>query len=230
MPHLPHELVFLIVVIAVPVLVWIAKRDARAAAAARHGLLDGGLKALDTSRLSIEPSGFPKIEGTSKGRAFRVALIPDTLTFRRLPQLWLDVTLRRDLPTVRDSIAILIRPSGADYFSLTDRLPDNLMPPADFPDSCLIKGQGPGARALLNRIAPCAARLLQDIKIKEIVVSPRGIRVVRQFAQGHRGSHLILRQSVFEGAHLQAGELEDMIGAAMQIENTLTELNLVSAA
>jgi hypothetical protein len=210
--------------------VWIALRDARAAAAARHCLLDSGLNVLDAPRLSIEPSGFPKIEGTLKGRAFRVALIPDTLTFRRLPQLWLDVTLRRNLPAVRDSIAILIRPSGNDYYSLTDRLRDYLTPPAGFPDSCLIKGQGPGAPALLNRLAPCAARLLQDSKIKEIDVSPRGIRIVRQFAQGSRGSHLILRQSVFEGALLQADELEAMIDAATQIENTLTELSLVSAA
>jgi len=230
MPQVPPEFVYLIIATAIPLLVWMALRDARAAAAARHCLLDTGLNILEAPKLSIEPSGFPKIEGTAEGRAFRVALIPDTLTFRRLPQLWLDVTLRRDLPGIRDSVAILVRPSGGDYYSMTDRLRDYLLPPAGFPDSCLVKGQGPGARALLNRIAPCAARLLLDSKIKEIDVSPRGIRVIRQFAQGARGSHLILRQSVFEGALLQADELEDMINAALQVENTLTELNLVSAA
>jgi hypothetical protein len=230
MPQLPTELMYLIVATAIPLLVWMALRDARAAAAVRHRLLDTGLSILEAPRLSIQPSGFPKIEGTLEGRSFRVALIPDTLTFRRLPQLWLDVTLRRELPAVHDSIAILVRPTGADYYSLTDRLRDYFLPPAGFPDSCLVKGQGPGARALLNRIAPCAVRLLHDPKIKEIAVSPRGIRVVRQFAQGNRGSHLILRQSVFEGALLQADELDDMIGAVIQIENALTELNLVSAA
>jgi hypothetical protein len=230
MPQVPHELVYLFVATAIPLMVWMALRDARAAAAVRHCLLDTGLNILEAPKFSIQPSGFPKIEGTLHGRSFRVALIPDTLTFRRLPQLWLDVTLKRDLPAVHDRIAILVRPSGADYYSLTDHLRDYLLPPAGFPDSCLVKGQGAGAQALLKRIAPCAVRLLQDSKIKEIDVSPRGIRILRQFAQGNRGSHLILRQSVFDGALLQADELEDMINAVLQIENTLTELNLVSAA
>jgi hypothetical protein len=208
----------------------LARREAKTAAATRHSILDAGLNVFDTGDISLEPSGFPKIEGKLKGHAYRVALIPDTLTIRRLPQLWLDVTLKRDMPAVRGSVAILVRPSGADYYSLTDRLRDQLQPPWNFPENCLIKGQGPASQLTLDRIAPEVALLLRDPKIKEVAVSARGVRVVRQFAQGNRGHHLILRQSVFEGAGFEAGELESVIRAITRIESTLLVSNLVSAA
>ena len=226
---MPYTLAFLGVA-GIAALAWLAQHEARAAAATRHSMLDAGLDVFDTGNISIEPSGFPKIEGKLKGRTYRVALIPDTLTFRRLPQLWLDVTLKRDMPAVRGSVAILVRPSGADYYSLTDRLRDQLQPPWNFPENCLIKGQGAASQLTLDRIAPEVATLLRDPKIKEVVVSPRGVRIVRQFAQGSRGHHLILRQSVFEGAGFEAGELESVIHAIARIENALLASNLVSAA
>jgi hypothetical protein len=226
---MPFTLAFLGVA-GITALAWLAQREARAAASTRHSILDAGLNIFDTGNLSIEPSGFPKIEGKLKGRAYRVALIPDTLTIRRLPQLWLDVTLKRDMPSIRGSVAILIRPSGADYYSLTDRLRDQLRLPRNFPENCLIKGQGAASQTTLDLIAPEVATLLRDPKIKEVAVSPRGVRIVRQFAQGNRGHHLILRQSVFEGAGFEAGELESVIHAITRIENALLVSNLVSAA
>lgn len=82
----------------------------------------------------------------------------------------------------------------------------------------------------LDRITPDLVALLRDPKIKEVVISPRGVRIVRQFAQGSRGQHLILRQSVFEGAGFEAGELENVLHAIARIETALRDLNLVSAA
>jgi hypothetical protein len=208
----------------------LARREAQVAAATRHSILNPALDVLDAPKLSIQACGFPKVEGRSKGRPFHVSLIPDTLTFRRLPQLWLDVTLKRELPSLRGSIAVLVRPSGADYYSLTERLDDRMEQPVGFPEACLIKGQGPGAQQILKRIAPYAAGLLADPKIKELAITPHGVRIVRQLSQGNRGSHLILRQSVFEGATLEPAELKSLMHAVTKIENMLVQPYLVSAA
>jgi len=226
---MPLMLAFL-AIIGIAAVAMLARHESRLASAARHSILDPALNAFDAGNLSIEPSDFPKIEGTLRGRAYRVALVPDTLTFRRLPQLWLEVTLKRDLPLLRGSVAILVRPSGADYYSLTDRLRDQLQPPADFPEACLIKGQGAASRQTLDLIASDVATLLRDPKVKEVVVSPRGVRIVRQLAQGSRGNHLILRQSVFENAGLEAHELKAVINEISRIESAVLDLNLVTAA
>ncbi|MBS0239185.1 MAG: hypothetical protein JSR89_12245 [Proteobacteria bacterium] len=219
----------LLLTTTVSILVLFGRREARVAAAARHSILEPSLNVLDTPKVEIDACGFPKMEGKFRGRSFRVALIPDTLTFRRLPQLWLDVTLKRKLP-VDGSVAILVRQSGADYFSLTDHFNERLAPPANFPYVCLIKGEGPGARQVLDRIAPYVASLLRDPHFKEIAVTPRGIRIMRQLAEGKRGEHLILRQIVFEGARLDPEGLEDVIAAVVEIENLLLNVKLVSAA
>lgn len=224
------SLAFLLMVAALIAITMLAMRDARAATVARNSILNPALGVLDKPELSFDASGFPKIDGLLEGRAFRVALIPDTLTIRRLPQLWLAVTLKRSLPSVRGSVAILIRPSGSDYYSLTERMSEQLPLPDGFPQECLIKGEGAGAPQTLDRIAPYAAVLLSDPKIKELVVSNRGVRIVRQAAEGKRGEHLLLRQSVFEGARLEAQELRTVVDAITRIENALLESDLVSAA
>ncbi|AGK58822.1 hypothetical protein HYPDE_35753 [Hyphomicrobium denitrificans 1NES1] len=228
-PFMPLMLAALLLVASVSILVFFGRHEARVAAAARHRILDPSLNVLEAAKVEIDACDFPKMEGKFRGRSFRVALVPDTLTFRRLPQLWLDVTLKRSLP-VDGSVAILVRQSGADYFSLTDHLNERLAPPENFPDVCLIKGDGPGARHILDRIAPYVASLLRDPHFKEIAITPRGIRIMRQLAEGKRGDHLILRQIVFEGARLNPEELEDVIAAVLEIETLLLNVKLVSAA
>ncbi|WP_290994825.1 hypothetical protein [Hyphomicrobium sp.] len=226
---MPLTLAALLLAAAVSILILFGRREARVAAATRHSMLDPSLKVLDTPKVEIDACGFPKMDGKFRGRSFRVALIPDTLTFRRLPQLWLAVTLKRKLP-VDGSVAILVRQSGADYFSLTDHFNERLAAPEIFPKVCFIKGDGPGARHILDRIAPYVASLLRDPHFKEIAVTPRGIRIMRQLAQGKRGDHLILRQIVFEGARLDPEGLEDVIAAVLEIEDLLLNVKLVSAA
>jgi hypothetical protein len=72
--------------------------------------------------------------------------------------------------------------------------------------------------------------LLRDPKFKEIAITPRGIRIMRQLSEGKRGDHLILRQIVFEGARLEPDELEPIIQSVMKIESDLLNVGLVSAA
>lgn len=226
---MPLTLAGLILVAAIAIMAWIARREARTAAAYRHSLLDSASHVLDDARIEVDVCDFPKMDGRVNGRSFRVSLVPDTLTFRRLPQLWLDVTLKRNLP-IDGRLAILVRQSGADYFSLTDHLNVRLDAPADFPEACLIKGDGPGARHILERIAPYLATLLRDPYFKEIAITPRGIRIMRQLAEGKRGDHLILRQIVFENARLNPDDLEDVIAAALELESLVLNVKLVSAA
>lgn len=210
-------------------LILFGRREARIAAAARRAILDPSENVLDAAKVELNSCGFPKMDGTFRGRSFRVALVPDTLTFRRLPQLWLDVTMKRSLP-IDGRVAILVRPTSADYFSMTEHFDERLERPADFPEMCLIKGDGPDAHHILERISPYVGSLLRDPYVKEIVVTPRGIRIMRQLAEGKRGDHLILRQIVFENARLYPEDLEDILAAVLEVENRLLNVKLVSAA
>jgi hypothetical protein len=187
----------------------VGMRDSRAAKAARRSVLDGCGEALDRAQLTHADDHFPRLAGYHRGSEVRVDLLCDTMTIRRLPQLWMSTTLldRNDgLP----SLAILVRPAGTEFYSLTSRFEQRLETPAGFPDEVLIRGDA-GADRLLVHLAPTLAKALADPRIKEIAITPRGLRIIRQAGEGKRGDHLLLRQSVFENASVPRQDLATVL-------------------
>lgn len=183
---------------------YIAVRDHRAAMAARRGLLDECAAVLDRSELTHGADGFPQLSGSHRGRGVKVDLVLDTLTMRRLPQLWLSTTLLDRNPGL-PGLSILVRHCGTEFYSLSSRFEYRLDTPADFPAEVLIRGDEE-AEPLLAELAPVLSGILQDPRVKEIAITERGMRIVRQGAEGKRGDHLLLRQSVFEKAQIARDE------------------------
>ena len=110
---------------SIAAIAYVGYREQRAARSARSCLLDDCAGALHRAHLSHAADGFPRLEGSHQGRAVRVDLLLDTMTVRRLPQLWLSATLlghNAGLP----GLAILVRPAGTEFYSLTSRFPHRL--------------------------------------------------------------------------------------------------------
>jgi hypothetical protein len=188
----------------------LALRESRKLRASRSAMLDLVKDQFTSPKLSIDGAGFPSLEGVLDGRQIRLELIPDTMTIRRLPQLWLSLTDVFDLPVTGRGVSILVRPSGADYYSLTERMNSRLDVPPGFPWECLVKGESAQSSQTLDRVAKTAVKLLADPRVKEIAITSRGVRIVRQLAEGKRGDHLLLRQSVFTGAEVTARDISEL--------------------
>lgn len=191
-------------------LVVLGVRDHRRLRASRHGLLEQCTGIIDGAVTSHAGDGFPRLEGYRRGRPVRVDLIPDTMTIRRLPQLWLSVTLMSPLP-VRSGFAILVRPSGNDFYSLTESLRDQLDPPPGLPWEILIRGADHRAKPLLDRLGSTLGSILSDPRVKEVAVTDKGVRLVRQAAEGRRGEHLLLRQAIFDDAVVSGADLAGIL-------------------
>lgn len=192
------SLVLLLAAGSIAAVLFIGMRDHHAAKAARRALLDGCVEVLDTPELSHAADGFPRLSGRHRGRFVLLDLICDTMTVRRLPQLWLSTTLiapNAGLP----HLGILVRPAGTEFYSLTAHFEHRLEAPHAFPAEVLIRGDA-GAERLLAALTETLIDVLADARIKEIVITDRGLRIVRQAGEGKRGEHLLLRQSVFEDA------------------------------
>ncbi|MDQ0473488.1 hypothetical protein [Labrys wisconsinensis] len=201
-------------------LAWLARREHRAVAAARAALLDDCRAVLDTARLTLAPDGFPRLDGTIGSRAVRLELIPDSLTLRRLPQLWLAVTIStRRVP--RPAFALLTRATGAEFFAATHRLALRLDPPAGLPAEILARGAARRAQALLDRAGAPLRALFADPRIKEVAALPGALRVVRQAAEGRRGDYLLLRQCVFGDTPVAAATLLALHDALVGLEDAL---------
>jgi len=203
------SLTLLIATAGVAVVTAIAMRDHHAAVNARRSLLDDCSDALDRSLLTNGADGFPQLSGSHRGRGVHIELLLDTMTIRRLPQLWLSTTLLDRSPGM-PGLAILVRPSGTEFYSLTSHFPCRFDAPPGFPEEVLIRGDE-GAGRLLGELAATLADILKDQRVKEIAITERGLRIVRQSAEGKRGEHLLLRQSVFEDARVKRTDVTRLL-------------------
>lgn len=181
-------------------------REHRKLRSARRGLLANCESVLAGAHIIHGGDEFPKMTGRRGRDAVDVALIPDTMTIRRLPQLWLSVTVKTPVPA-DSGFAVLVRPSGNDFFSLTHTLETRLEPPPVLPWEVSIRGEDERAGILLERLAPVLSSVLADPRVKEIAITRNGCRIVRQAAEGRRGEHLLLRQAMFDNAEVSKAQL-----------------------
>lgn len=188
----------LFVVTGLGLLYAMARRDHRMEAERRARLLDRVASRLPQASTTIRPDGFPALVGRlADGRAVTVELIPDTLVYRRLPELWLIVTIEEADSLGGPSIGGLSRPTGAEFYALVPTLPRLLQMPEGVETSLLLRCSNDFAGPAAERLGMAVIRLFDDRAIKEIVSTPRFTRIVRQAAEGDRGTHLLLRQIRF---------------------------------
>jgi hypothetical protein len=195
-------LALLAAAIGLGVILALSARERARARQARAGIFQDCLGLLDEAAVTIGEDGFPRLHGRIAGRRVRIDAIPDTLTLRRLPQLWLSVTLEGRIDG-RAAFGLLLRSTGAEPYALTHRLDRRLAWPDGLPAEGLCRGAGAGAKALVERGRPAVAALLADPRVKEVAATPRGVRAVLRLAEGQRGAHLILRQAEFGAPRLQ---------------------------
>jgi hypothetical protein len=207
---------------AVPlaVLSWIGVRDHRARQASRRALLDDCTRLFDRYALTHEGDSFPRLSGRIGAQNVDVRLISDTMTIRRLPQLWLQITVLERLEGVT-GLAILVRPSGYEFYSLTSEFHHVIEPPAAFPHELIVRGKDARSELLFEKLAPAAAAILSDPKVKEIALTSDGFRIVRQASEGKRGDYLLLRQAVFDEATVSAAALDAALGEIEALRRSL---------
>ena len=201
----------------------LARREHRAVLSQRRRLLDETAKLFGDARVVVKADQFPMLVARlDRHREVNIELIADTMVFRRLPQLWLIVTLRNTDALQRPVIGALARPTGAEYYSLVHDLPEWMMPP-QMDTSLLMRGDGRATLAQVERVSALFTRLFADPTLKEAVVSPRGTRLIRQAAQGERSMHLLLRQTRFLLASISPDLVRTAISEAEALGAALTE-------
>ena len=200
-----------------------AVREHRSALKLRHGLLNSAAGLLTDARISIARDQFPVLMGRlADQRQIRIELVADTLVFRRLPQLWLKITLIERREVRRPTIGALARPTGAEFYSLVHDLPQWIEPPQTG-TSLLMRGDGSASGWQIERVAATFRTLFADPTVKEAAITPRGVRLIRQASQGDRGAHLILRQTRFPVAEISADLVRKAIAEAETLSETLRE-------
>jgi hypothetical protein len=168
-------------------------RETRARSLARAGYFDAVKPLFDGGENRLQPTGFPRMTGRRHGLAFDLQAIPDTLTFRKLPALWVLVTLPEALP-LKATLDLMTRPSGNEPFTRFATLPQSLPTPSGLPKDISIRSDD-ATRSPPPDLVMRHADLFTDPRVKELVLSPKGLRIVILAEEADRGRFLIFREA-----------------------------------
>ncbi len=200
-------------------LAWATLHQGRQRAFARAAYFDRGKPLFSNLISGWSPTGFARLSGQIDGTTFDMQVMPDTLTYRKLPALWLMVTLPEPMP-VRGAFHLMIRPRGVEPFSKFDTMEHQVAVPAGFPPDCAIRCDDLLAipsEALLRRHLP----LFDDLRMKELVISKQGLRLVWLAEEAARGRYLIFRDAEMGMEPIEAEKLCRLVDALKTLQADL---------
>lgn len=207
------ELVVLIALLVLAVVLsWTAWRESARLQARRRGFLDSAGSVLEDVQEIPLPSGFVKVEGTYRGYPALLEPVIDTLAVRKLPVLWLMITVPAPV-AVRGTFDLMMRASGTEVFSRYHQLPHCIDAPTGYPEWAGIRTDNADALPASHIIAAYLQRF-HDGSGKELLITPKGLRMVVLVDQADRGGYLIFRDARFDSgvvtAELVRGVLDDL--------------------
>jgi hypothetical protein len=179
-------------------------------------LFAGVLSILDESEAKAgETAGTYVLTGRYRGHAVQVKVLADTLALRKLPSLWLMVTIPTPLP-LGSTLDLMMRPAAVTSFSNFDHLDFTMETPDGFPDHLVIRSDAPRPALPLDLVARHLSPLRQP-RGKELLISPKGLRLVMLLAEADRARYGVFRQADFGGAIVDAAQLRDALEHLMAL-------------
>lgn len=149
----------------------------------------------------------------------QVQAVVDTLAIRRLPSLWLLVTIQEALP-LPGRLDFMMRPAGPTTFSNFDLLPHTLDRPAGFPEHGVLRADVERAPFPASILAP-HMMLFENMHAKELLVTPTGFRLVWLLAEADRARYGVFRQADFGAVDLDPVLLRELLERLFAIRESV---------
>jgi hypothetical protein len=173
------------------------------------------------ARLQVQPTGFPRLSGWHDGALCDLQVVPDTLSLRKLPALWVLVSLPGPLP-VTGATDLMLRPTGMETFTNFARLPVQVQLPEGFPADCAIRAEGWGAVALADALRWVLAAVEVD-RLKEVLITPKGVRLVFLAEEADRGRYLLFRDAEMGRVPLTKWQVAPFLAAARGLRDAVLD-------
>jgi len=207
------------VCVALLVSLWQSWQRSRESRVLCKAMLEHVQTGLQQAELTIDPAGYPRLTGFYRGLPIALRFEKDSLNFRKLPVLWLLVTIMGPLP-VKGRFDMMMRPRGIEPFSGFSELPVQVTPPHGFPEDCAIRIDAPGhlpdEKLLRRHLA-----LFQDARVKELVIARTGLRLTWMAEEAHRTRYLMFRDSDMGSAAIPAATVTALLDKLVAIRDDL---------
>lgn len=206
-------------VFLVAVLWYMYRRDRRRIRDGRAAMYEDCAPLFENPRIVQDDVNFPVLTGVYQGFRIKLEPIADYLAFRKIPSLWLLATVYCENP-YRGVFDFLIRPQNVEFWSPAWKLESELDIPPGWPDHAIARSDDPAHAPPGGKLAP-HGDLFEDLKVKEVLVTPRGVRIVYQADQAERAYYMVFRQLVFENFRLAPELVTRLLDRAVAIHRDL---------
>ena len=193
-------------------------QDQRIIQNAKAHLFDEVLAILDGGKLKQEGKDFPQVSGGFLGYEVKLSLIEDTVAVRKIPPLWLLITIQGKT-AIQGSFDLIVRPSNNEFYSPAWQWNGNLQVPSHWPQHSVIKYQD--SLVDIAKIDALVPKLFRDERAKELLITPSVLRITYMAKQAERGEYLIMRNSVFSGEAISVEVVEKVLKQAIEIRQLL---------
>lgn len=186
-----------IIVSSLALLAFIWRRDRIVTSNQRAGMFDRCLPLFDQPHTTQRNGEFPSLAANYRCETFELEAIPDTVGYRKIPSLWMQVTLAAKLP-VNGTVDILARAQNIEFFSPSYDLKFALPVPAGWPQPIQFRSNAEKHDLDITQIEAIVGNMFSDGRIKELILTGRGLRVVYQLSQADKSRYLVFRMAEFE--------------------------------
>jgi cbb3-type cytochrome oxidase subunit 3 len=206
-------------VLLVAVLAYMYRRDRRRLRDSRAAMYEDCAYLFDEAQVLQDDVNFPILNGRYQGYRIKLEPIADFMAFRKIPSLWLLATVYCDNP-YGGAFDFLIRPQNVEFWSPAWKMETSLSAPPGWPEFAIARTDGRGEVPPLDKLQP-HRDMFQDDKVKELLVTPRGVRIVYQADQAERAYYMVLRQLVFTNFRLSPELVTKLLDRAISIHEDL---------
>lgn len=159
------------------------------------------------------------LSGHYRNHLFQLKTVADTLATRKLPSLWLMVTMPEPMPVV-STTNMMMRAAGVTSFSNFDFLPHTLPLPPTFPEQATLRSDANESREIVS-IMGRHLNVFHTSRGKELLISPKGVRIVVQLAEGDRARYGVFREANFEGTSVDAHTATQIMDSLIALRNDI---------
>jgi|RhiMethySRZTD1v2_1073278.scaffolds.fasta_scaffold1268292_1 hypothetical protein len=207
-------------------LVWAYHRDRERLRHRRRIWFDAVRPLFAGGSITQQGADYPVLRGRYQGYDIELLPMVEGLAMRKLPSLWLQVTVYAAIP-FGGGLDYLARPLGVEFYSPTDCFTVRLPVPEAWPAHAVLQTDNPADMPPLDVIEPHMA-LFQDQRAKELLVTPKGVRLVYQAAQAEQGPYQTLRLVRFPLEPLDPDLARALMDAAVGLVHDLRDAGAAS--
>ena len=201
------------------ILCWMYRRHHLKTWEGRSRLFDECRGLLQNPRVIRNEAGYAQLEGDFQGYRVRLGLEEDHLTMRKIPSLWLHLVVEGKGNATAGTLDMLMRPQNTEFYSPSWNWDGTVTPLPGWPGHALYRTQDTPPD--LQLIDAHVRQLFSDEKAKELLLTPRAVRVTYQAKQAERGEYLLLRAASFDHLPLHSDTVLPLLARAIGIRQDL---------